>query len=157
MSETQGEGRSPVEARGSLVGMSAAFGMGGLLALSVIGNLALMACVLVATLAVARFAHRLGPWTATKIEGRGFLPSLGYGVLSGLACLLCTALCAALLGLIWAGYDGFSDRYLVGNYLGKPVLAVLGYGLMPATVLGALCGGVLWGWGRVRKPASPES
>ena len=51
---------------------------------------------------------------------------------------------AALLGLIWAGYDGFSDRYLVGNYLGKPVLAVLGYGLMPATVLGrravACCG-----------------
>ena len=85
-------GRSiAVEARGSLVGMSAAFGMGGLLALSVIGNLALMACVLVATLAVARFAHRLGPWTATKIEGRGFLPSLtGVGVL-GLACLLCTA------------------------------------------------------------------
>jgi len=157
MSETQGEGRTPVPARGSLVGVSAALGMGGLLALSVVGNLALLACVLAATLVVARFAHRLGPWTAMKIEGRGLLPALGYGVLSGLACLLCTALCAAGLGLIWAGYDGFSDRYLVGNYLGKPVLAVLGYGLMPATVLGALCGGVLWGWGRVRKPASPES
>lgn len=156
MSETQGEGRSPAAARGSLVGIAAALGMGGLLALSALGNLALMACLLVSTLAVARFAHRLGPWTATKIEGGGFLKALGYGVLSGLACLLCAALCAAVLGLIWAGYDGFSDRYLVGNYLGKPVLAVLAYGLMPATVLGALCGGVLWGWGRVRKPAGPD-
>jgi hypothetical protein len=56
--------------------------------------------------------------------------------------------------MIWAGYDGLSDRHLLYNYLRKPVLAVLGYGLMPAVLLGTICGGVLWALTRPRRKAA---
>jgi hypothetical protein len=62
-----------------------------------------------------------------------------------------------VLGLIWAGYDGFSDPHLLYNYLRKPVLAVLAYGFMPALLLGFVAGSLLFVLTRPRKkPTEPE-
>jgi hypothetical protein len=57
---------------------------------------------------------------------------------------------------LWAGYDGFSDAHLFYNYVRKPMLAVLLYGLMPAVLWGTLAGGVLWGLTRARKPPAAQ-
>ena len=139
-------GALPRAARlGGQVGIGAAVVTGALLAFSAMSNPALLACVVAATVAVAALAERVGHTAGPAIARRSVLPAAGVGVLCGLVCLLGCALIAAGLGLIWAGADGFRDRYLVRNYLGKPFLAVLGYGLLPATAVGLLSGILLWG------------
>lgn len=130
---------------GGRVGSGAAVLTGTLLSLYALSNPALVACVVAATVAVAWLAQRVGQVAGPAIARRSALSALGVGVGCGLICLLGCALSAAGLGLIWAGYDGFRDPYLVRSYLGKPFLAVLGYGLFPAIVVGALSGIVLWG------------
>ncbi len=144
MAEQQGEDGGLPARRGGQVGVVAAVAMGGLLAFAAGNHPALVACVAVTTVVVASLAHRLGQPVGVRVARAGFLSALGWGALSGLACLAGAACCAGVLGMIWAGYDGFSDRHLLYNYLRKPVLAVLGYGLMPALLLGTICGGVLW-------------
>ena len=154
MAEQQGDDGGLSARRGGQVGAVAAVAMGGLLAFAARGNVALVACVTAATIAVAVLAHRLGQPVGVRISRGGFLSALGWGALSGLACLAGAACCAGVLGMIWAGYDGLSDRHLLYNYLRKPVLAVLGYGLMPALLLGTICGGVLWALTRAARKSA---
>lgn len=103
---------------------------------------------------MATIAHRVGRAVGRRIARGSLGSALGWSLLSGLACLVCAALCAGALGLTWAAYDRFSDPYLLRNYLGKPVMAVLLYGLMPASLWGLLCGTVLWALTRRRTPPS---
>lgn len=144
-------------ALGGRVGSGAAVVTGAVLALCALSNPALVACVVAATVAVAWMAQRVGQVAGPAIARRSALSALGVGVGCGLICLLGCALSAAGLGLIWAGYDGFRDPYLVRSYLGKPFLAVLGYGLFPAIVVGALSGIGLWGLTRRAVPHSQSA
>lgn len=136
---------------GEYVGMGSAWLMGALLAVAARGNTALLLCVLMTTFMVAQGARRVGRSAGPHIARRSLLPALGIGALSGLICLGYAAVCAGVLGLIWAGYDGFSDPHLLHNYLRKPVLAVLGYGFMPALLLGIVAGSLLFALTRPRK------
>ena len=142
---------------GGYVGIGAAIVTGSLLGISASGNLGLLVCVAVATVAVASLAQRVGQVAGPAIARRSLLPSVGVGIVCGLICLVGCAFFAAFLGLIWAGFDGFRDHYLVRNYLGKPFLAVLGYGLFPAIVVGILSGIVLWGLTRPLASREPQA
>lgn len=156
MTDQSGGDAELAQRRGGQVGVGAALAMGGLLMLAAYSNPALAGLVLLATLAVSGFAQRLGQRIGPRIAGRGLLLALGWGALAGLACLGAAAVTAGGLGLLWAGYDGFSDPHLFYNYVRKPVLAVLLYGLMPALLWGTLAGGVLWGLTRARKLPSAK-
>ena len=142
---------------GGYVGIGAAIVTGSMLAVSASGNLGLLVCVGVGTVAVASLARRVGRVAGPVIARRSVLPSVGVGIACGLICLVGCAFFAASLGLIWAGFDGFRDHSLVRNYLGKPFLAVLGYGLFPAIVVGILSGIVLWGLTRRLVPREPQA
>lgn len=154
MRQQQGDDDGLGRRRGEQVGVGGALAMGGILAAAAYSNPALVACVAAATVAVALFAHRIGRAVGGRMARASIVEGLGLGILSGLACLACAAFCAGVLGMIWAAYDGFRDDFLLHNYLRKPVVAVLMYGLMPATLWGLLCGGALWGLTRRRQPKS---
>lgn len=154
MAEQQGDDDRLGQQRGGQVGAGGALAMGALLAMAAHSNAALVACVAAATGVVAVFAHWLGRTVGQRIARGSIVTALGWGLLSGLACLGCAAFCAGVLGMIWAAHDGFADPFLLHNYLRKPVLAVGMYGLMPATLWGLLCGIVLWRLTRRRRAVS---
>ena len=152
MVDPQGGNDSLGPRRGGQVGISGTLAMGVLLALAASGNRSLVACVVAGTAFVAPFAARIGREAGRRIAQGSIGSALGWGLLSGLLCLGCATVAAGVLGMLWAAFDGFSDPFLLRNYLRKPMLAVLLYGLFPAALWGLLCGVVLWALTRRRQP-----
>lgn len=115
----------------------------------------LLASVAAVTVGVALFSFFAGRIAGAKIRRGGWAAAVGVGVLGGLAALLAAAVCAAAAGAVWGLADGARDPGWLGSYVGKPFLAVLGYGCMVAPVVGGATGAIIRG--RVGNPGKVES
>lgn len=140
---------------GSRVGVGAAVLMGGVLMAFATGATGLLVSIAAATAVVAAFAWFAGAWVARRIGRHGLPAALGLGALGGVASLGVAAVTAGLIGGIWSLADRSSlSAHAAWSYLGKPTLAVLGYGVWFAVPLGALAGGVIFLWLWLRRRAA---
>lgn len=148
MDAPEGDAAQGAGAIGSRVGVGAALLMGGILMAFATGATGLLVSIAAATGVVAAFAWFAGARVARRIEqqGRHGLPAaLGLGALGSVASLGVAAVTAGLIGGLWSLTD--RSRFSADaawSYLGKPTLAVLGYGVWFAVPLGVLAGGVIF-------------
>ena len=155
MDAPQGDAAQGAGAIGGRVGVGAALLMGGVLMAFAGGATGLLASIAGATAVVAAFAWFAGAQVGRRIAQHGLGAALGLGALGGAASLGVAAVTAGLIGALWSLAD--RSRFSADaawSYLGKPALAVLVYGAWFAVPLGALAGGAIWLWLRLRRPAA---
>jgi hypothetical protein len=125
---------------GSQVAMAAGALSGLVLAGLSRGNLGLVACIVATTVVVMGFASHAGRIAGAAIAPRPWPMAIAIGALGGLASLLVAAMMAGICGAVWSLRDRASSAVTLWSYVGKPVLAVLSSGAVPALLIGTIVG-----------------